>query len=503
MADLKPTPSPAPTPAPPPIPPSERPDAGPEYQPVSPLAVAAMCAAGLFALLVLILGAVALYARKPVIVPELLLLALAGLGLSVAARIQVQRSEGTRVGLKLATVAWWVSVLSGAGYAAYWQANELAIRQQAANFAEDWFKNIKEGRLGLAFLQTVEPARRQSASGDDRYGLEVQFGQGPLPLFEANEVVRLVERNGADLQAPEPLAVRDVTTQKDGFGVTMSFRLRCPEGVFRVVVPMIGVQGKELVGRQWFILVNRTGAEEARRTTYGRLVMELREEGADLARRWRDLLDTHQSGAAYRLTLPEDRRAAGERLETAWAALAGGAGELFAPPSLRPETLLAGDFFIDEKAKRSAEGKKLETFRQIWSRGRIAPVGAARGPLAERTPPQIRVTPDAIRVEVSVEIPLPELHQSMTAGRIVLICDDPYWVAEMQKQRQAGAANPDQMDDRQVRLLESAPPRRWRVAHLASSLEPLPQFTGPDGSTPGGPPGPGPGGPMPAGNPTP
>src|SRR5687767_9343624 len=87
------------------------------YAPVSGLAVAALLISGItaFAIVALLVGA--RLAGKPSTATLLLVPAAVGFGLATAARWQIRRGEGTRSGLGLANVAWWLAILSGGSYA--------------------------------------------------------------------------------------------------------------------------------------------------------------------------------------------------------------------------------------------------------------------------------------------------------------------------------------------------------------------------------------------------
>src|SRR5262245_26908464 len=92
------------------------------YQPLSGLAIAAIGVASLTTIGMVLLAWASRSAGKPAVdmlARVLFGAALLGIALSVAARFQIRRSEGTRVGIKMANVAWWLSVLCAGGYGAF------------------------------------------------------------------------------------------------------------------------------------------------------------------------------------------------------------------------------------------------------------------------------------------------------------------------------------------------------------------------------------------------
>src|SRR5262245_46962964 len=127
-----------------PSPPLERPASEIDYKPMSGLAVAAMVVTGIYILAIAIIASFALYYRKPTLSWSWLFLAGLGLALTIAARIQIRRSEGTREGMKLTTISWWLSVLGGAAFAAYLVASSLALRKQSEDEAQRFFTLLKK-----------------------------------------------------------------------------------------------------------------------------------------------------------------------------------------------------------------------------------------------------------------------------------------------------------------------------------------------------------------------
>src|SRR5262249_38452375 len=105
------------------------------YQPISGWAIAGFAAGAVFALLTLLCTIVALVQGAPMFFPIWIVsLAIVGVVLSALGLREVQNSEGTRAGAKLARVGLWLSVISGLCYLSYYFATGLAVESQADDF---------------------------------------------------------------------------------------------------------------------------------------------------------------------------------------------------------------------------------------------------------------------------------------------------------------------------------------------------------------------------------
>src|SRR5947208_10532966 len=138
------------------------------YRRVSGFAIAAIIVACCYGLIVLIACVSGLSKGTPVLLaPWLQAVSVLGTLLALAALVHIRRSEGTVAGGKLAFWSLLLSVFFGLGYAAYYVATYFAIRQQADNFTQSWFKKLEEGKINQAFLQGQNPATRQHVNPDD------------------------------------------------------------------------------------------------------------------------------------------------------------------------------------------------------------------------------------------------------------------------------------------------------------------------------------------------
>ncbi len=163
----------------------DRPATDTGYQPVSGFAIAAVCVAFVLVLLVLGLGGYAFFKHKPLLNAWFLAVAVVGFLLSVVARIQIRRSEGTRSGMKLATIAWWVTILVGAGYTTYLYATKFVLDRQSEEFTMAWFSNLKnlsdpdpavqEQNFYEAFWRTLEPNARSYIDPKNKEQMELDY----------------------------------------------------------------------------------------------------------------------------------------------------------------------------------------------------------------------------------------------------------------------------------------------------------------------------------------
>src|SRR5262245_30529435 len=353
------------------LPPAERAVDVAEYQPLSGVAVAAVAVSGLFAIILLVTVVTGFYTRKPALNSNLLLLAVAGFILAIVARMQIRRSEGTRTGLKLASVAWWISVIFGIAYGTYIFSSGLALRTQCKDFAKVWFDNLQRNDIETAFVLSVEPVRWPRNRPVVREEVEAEF-PAQLQGFQQHELVRLFLRNGKDVNIAF-VGVRDWTYQPAGYHVISTWRLTCPEGEADLLLALVASEGKELVGRQWHVSVGgESGMGEIRRTRYGRLINEMMGSAYGYTMPWLSVLGASPT-SSYSYTLPMgEKRKALENKTVASALIAGGPVFSVAPKDLpEPVDFSPGFFrFVGKDVERdTAPGK----FQRAWRSGGIVP----------------------------------------------------------------------------------------------------------------------------------
>jgi hypothetical protein len=307
------------------------------YRPVSGMAVAGLGLAVLFALWVAIAGVIALRSGIPLLMnPASLLLPLAAAVLSLAARLQIVRSEGTRVGLRLAHWGLGLSVVCGLGYGAWRAATELALRNQASEFTEAWLEQVGRGRTNeveacAAFWLTIDPARRDRTvdlSSPDvrqklasspkefqalRDGLRRRFfwgdrgAKGAWPRFGESDLVQAV-RQGGDRVSVESQGVRAwqyLTGAEGGYLVEQHYRLATPEGTFDAVIP---VMGKDIDKRHWQVIMSEVRVRPAQPTAFGGMIRELRLDSRRFAAEWASRLKQGPAEEVFLDTLPPAER---------------------------------------------------------------------------------------------------------------------------------------------------------------------------------------------------
>lgn len=494
-----------------------------DYKPISGWAIAALSIASVYVLVVGTIAVTAFYNRQPTLPTAWLILAVVGWVLAIVARVHIKRSEGTRTGLRQATVAWWMCVLGGAGFFAYILASKLALEQQALKAANDWFDLLKQSKndsakLNEAFLLTIEPTKRQDVDPSNLNELDARFGAGPLPGFRNSDLVRLFERNGNDVEAI-PLGVSSWQQIDTGYQIDYSFQLRSPEGMASLTLVLFGSEGKNFDGRQWHFVMPQGGMTIQSRTTYGRLLAHLQDEAREFAMVWIQSYAGRQSADYYFMTLPIAQRLlfavaldATRIVFQKVMAVTFGTNEPFPSPPLALTAIPGVALSVNEAKSGSlvfnglqANGffgigtvteEKKEQLRQAFATGLILKAGDSRMINLE-TAPQIVVTSEEIRYTFPIEMGLPGKPQGFCGGRLVLVSQNPQIIAELNEQQAKmkqllnDPAKPElPKDESSFNLLGNRPSRDWRVLRLETNLSPLSapkQPGGPGG--PGGPPG--------------
>ena len=152
------------------------------YQPLSLLALAGFGLAVVYALVVVIGAAVALFGRIPWLMPSwTYLLPIAALILCGAARMRIRDSEGTMSGMAFTTWGLRLAVIVGLTYAAYNGATFFAVRGQAVDCADTFFEYLKRGELEQAYLFSMGIPAKDVDKAELRNMLESRFNtpKGP------------------------------------------------------------------------------------------------------------------------------------------------------------------------------------------------------------------------------------------------------------------------------------------------------------------------------------
>jgi hypothetical protein len=304
-----------------PVLPAEPPVQGEFYQPLSLLALASLVLAAGYALVLSGLGVVALVSGTTLFMGlwSLVFPVLAAL-LASAARLQIRRSEGILSGQVLTTWAWWLSVLFGLGYTAYYFGTFFAVSWQAERFTQKWFAKLREGKVAEAFLETQEPAHRKYVNPSDaefmynKYGPGAAAGprKGPYSVYQDREYVWLVESGRPDEVHVDLRGVKSWDYEKGGFQVHQTYRITRPEGQYDLVVPVRSSEGKEIEGRQWQVVGERVGIVDRRLNPLGEALERWRQSARQFASDWVGKYHQGRWDRVYLDTLPAaDREARG------------------------------------------------------------------------------------------------------------------------------------------------------------------------------------------------
>jgi len=306
----------------------------PVYRPLSGLAIGSFVCALAFMLIVVVGGTVSWFGGAPFFLDLwLLIFPFAGALLAVAAWRQIRLAEGTRAGMALAGAGLWMSILFGCGYGAYYLATELALRQQARNFTQEWLQLIRQGEIARAFIQTLEPARRKGVPAKlellkQRFSAGPMRGMGPsgpLKEFQLHRVVQLLEQGGADAVL-QPAGIRNWEYKGGGYQVRQLYRLESLEGVFEFLISVRGSESprKEFEGRQWHVILNETGVRTETLSAAGKKLRDMQSSSRDFIRRWLEDLNKARMDHAYLATREPSERERLQALQRAIPALLSG-----------------------------------------------------------------------------------------------------------------------------------------------------------------------------------
>jgi hypothetical protein len=331
------------------------------YRPLSGLAIAGLTFGLIYAALVVVSTAMALFQGAPFFLAAwMFLLPILGAALSGIALWQIGNSEGTRAGAKAARWGIGLSLVFGLGYMAYSTATALAVKEQANRFlttaGEDagFFPLLVKGDVNAAFLLTQTFARRGGSNPGDDEAMRRQFdaplgpdGGGWLSRFAESNVVRMFQQ--ARMQnAPvhvEPLGVRGWSYESKGYKVARSYRISTPEVAFNLVVVTQSTESDRAgAGRKWFVVWTESGLVAIDEVTpSGQRMHELRQKSRAFLDAWLAKLERGRRLEAFLDTVEPRKRLLPERHVTGcvaaawwafpWVSTAATAGPaLVAPP---------------------------------------------------------------------------------------------------------------------------------------------------------------------------
>jgi hypothetical protein len=228
--------------------------------------------------------------------------------------------------------------------------------------------------------------------------------------------------------------------------------------------------------------------EQAR---YGRLIMELRQEGENFVRQWTAHMSSGRTGQAHLMTMPVSHRrepeaalnhlvvltggpAARTQVGPAllpperakrWAELAGGPVQ---PSDLPFEDLMGSQFFRRDAGGTLFSEEERLRLRDGWRAGRLQPTSQGGGPMGGPAPepPVIELTPDRILVLMDVDL-LFESQMRFVRCRVAVECANPELLSAVNAAREQGT---NARDDGTV-TLRTLPDRDWRIAWLQTDVQ--------------------------------
>ena len=473
------------------------------YVPVSWMAVAAVTVAGLFAFLLLLLGISAFINKKPLLMPELLVLPAIAIVLSFAARRMIRNSEGTRTGENLALTAWWLSLVLGLGYIAYLFAIDFSVRKDAENEVIRWVNLVrddKEDKLPRAFHRTLAPGTRQGVGQDDWFRMRALFAN-PTLTFETSDFVRLVQRNKGECDFT-PTGLKDWSYKPGMIDCVYTGKIVCPEGTFPIQVQLKGFEGVTEAGggRQWMVVLPQSGVfiaqDQVTRTPYGWLLLLLEVDGAGFAK---EFVGNLAGGATLYPYLYRGYIEPKGNKQT-WAtisgttnlriAIGGGLG-IGVPHGTGYTDYMEKQFFRLPRGANPTDAQR-DAFLKNWYALGAVPAGTRlkdqSGNIVDKEN-IITVTDTAVEVRFPLELPLLGTAGKLESarGRLVVQTTDKELLDELKQLR--AAADPAKGTAEFPEQLRRRKPVPWRVVRIESDLAPV--SVAPQGG-PGGPGGPGP-----------
>ncbi len=258
-----PTARPTPAPAPPAADDAPRPVV---YRPLSVLAVVGAGLSGLFTAIVVLGGLVAFFRGDPWLLNAWwALLPITGGALSALGLVQIQRSEGTLAGEKVARWGLLLSVLVGLSYWAYVGVTYFAIGREAEQFGKTFLTKVAQGELPSAFRLALPPDQRPPDDAELRPVLERRFNglsetnrKGPLTTFSQAEFVRIIRVGGPETTI-EPIGVEDWKYLGGGYQVRLLYQVNTTLTNFVMDLTIQGKEGKGSKGRDWYVVWDKCG----------------------------------------------------------------------------------------------------------------------------------------------------------------------------------------------------------------------------------------------------
>jgi hypothetical protein len=331
------------------------------YRPLSLVALVGAGLAGLFAAVVVIGGLVAFFSGDPWLLPvwSALVPITAGV-LSALGLVQIQRSEGTLAGEKLARWGLALSVVVGLGYWAYVGTTYFAISREAEGFGRGFLEKLTHAEVLSAFRYTLPPGERPADDANLRDQVEGRFNsvgqggtKGAFANFSQAEYVRVLGIGGTGTTF-ESLGVEDCTYTRGGYQVRLLYQVSTPQTSAVLDMTLQASEGKRSEGRRWQVLWEKTGMRRdlaSKITDEGAsLFSAARDSGEFLLKTWNPAIEKGELEEAFLQTLPPaeregTRKAARERRLSLQLADGVGPGALpgASPGAVLPLAGLAAD----------------------------------------------------------------------------------------------------------------------------------------------------------------
>jgi hypothetical protein len=295
-------------------------DRQPEYRPLALLSVIGLGVAIVYTLAMAVGSIIALFQGRPWLLgPWTAIFPLGAAALSLIGFLQIQRSEGTLGGRRLALTGMALPLGVGLVYWSYVLATFLAIRHQADLYGREFISRLQNQETLTAYWMTlppeVRPVRPSQAETDPafRKTLEDRFNQGnesTLSRFEHGDTVHTLRQLDSSATV-ESTGVVDWEFTKDGYVMHQGYRITTSEGTFEVVVNTQGRYAKhgEFVGRQWYVVIEKTAIRgEPVFTNQGQERMFLRSMSRHVAEGWLAKLTAGRVAEAFVDTRPPDEQ---------------------------------------------------------------------------------------------------------------------------------------------------------------------------------------------------
>ena len=470
------------------------------YAPYSFTAMLAAGLAGLFAVLLVVLGLIAYLGKQHFVQPLMLAMPMIALVLSFAARRQIKSSEGTRIGYPLCNFAWWVAMIGGMGYAAYLLGIGFAVRTDAAAAVKIWSDHIVKADLTdpndaefyEAFRGVAPPGRQSSISNKTPAAIAntQKEWKEDLVIFRQIDVMRIAHRNkGAFEIVPGGLS-QWVREPSGSLNCTMNAILKCPEGQFELTLQMVqGLNSQQEMA--WQIVLQPQGfVKSAKLTNYGFLIRDM--ETASATYVYQDMLPVFGIGGQNAILLATFTEPMGPSphalkvIQKSFGrfAVIGGMGFVHPEPKDFSEQIATRFFTPLDRSDAARERVQREQFLSVWRGGRISSPGTI---VAENrdTAPVLTLTDKIATIKVPIELQLPNGESSQTGARgaAVLVCDDPTFLLKLKEARAAAVSEtPVEMQERKLEFLTIP----WKLLKFESDMKPVPKKQAPGGG-PGGP----------------